>query len=525
MELSTSLSSAAQVTISNATPLTITASSVSVTVGTPVPAITASYASSSFVSPDSTTTLSTATRQPICTTTYTTSSPVGTYPTSCSSAIDTNYTISYATGLVTVTAATPILTITAPSPSPTTFGSIPSGATSNGLTVTISANNAIYSGFVNGDTKSSLTGTLSCITDYTTISPPDTYITSCHGLTSNKYTINYVDGSFTVTAVAPTITWPTTAGAITYGNAQSSSALGSCSATFNGSPVTGTCAWTTPATIPHVGATQSVTWTPSGEYAADYAVTTSAITLGNVTAATLTLPGVTAPTASSIPVLSALSASKLSGGSVKFTLPATNAIVTVPGTFTWATTSVAPSVPGTSSVGVTFTPSGPNAADYNVLTNAGNATLTVTKATPTISAPTNCNSTNYAYNYGQQLSACTLSGGSAAVGSTAVTGTFAWSNPATVPAKGTINESVMFTPTAATPALYNSVTFTMPVLVNGVALTVNWPTASHITYGETLSSSNLSGGYACPTTCNSSNHVSGSFAWTPSDNAASTIRM
>jgi hypothetical protein len=677
-ELSTSLSSEVPVTISQPTPLTITASSLSVTYGSPVPAITASY--TGYVTPDTSTTLSTATKQPICTTVYTATSPVGTYSTSCSKAVDTNYTISYATGLVTVTGAAPTwsnfnsvtvtygtavplaattnsggvityqistsshggtqttitsvpateapgtyyvtasvtangnyaaastqrtvtvnppltptwsnfnsttvtygtavplaattnsggaityqistsshggtqttitsvpatetpgtyyvtasvtangnyaaastqrtvtvnpapLTITAPSPASTTFGS----------TVTVSASNAVFSGFVGSDSKSSLTGTLTCTADYTTISPPGTYITSCKGLTSSNYAITYADGSFVVTAAQPTITWPTTAGAITYGHAQTSSALGSCSATFNGSPVAGSCAWTLSSTIPHVGAAQSVKWTPSGEYAADYATTTNAaLSFGNVTAATLT--SFTDPTASSIPVGSLLSASKLSGGSVTFTLPATGAVVTVPGAFSWATSSVVPSVPGTSAVQVTFTPSGTNAADYNALTNAGNASLTVTKATPTITAPTNCSSPNFTYSYGQALSACSFTTGSAAVGSTPVTGAFAWANGATVPAKGTaVNESVIFTPTVATPELYNTVTFTVPVYVNGVSLTVNWPTASNITYGQTLSRSNLSGGYACPTTCTPSNHVSGNWAWTSSDEASSTI--
>ena len=676
-ELSTSVSPTVPVTISQAAPLTITASSPSVTYGSLVPVITASY--TGYNAPDTSTTLTTATRQPKCTTTYTATSPVGTYPTSCSGAVDTNYTISYEPGLLTVNGATPTwsnfnsvvvtygtavplaastnsggvityqisttshggtqttitsvpatepagtyyvtasvtangnyaaastqrtvtvypaptptwsnfnsvtvdygtavplaattnsggaityqvstsshsgpyttitsvpatytpgtyyvtasvtangnyaagstqrtvtvnpapLTITAPSPASTTFGS----------TVTISASDAIFGGFVNSETKTVLTGTLACTSDYTTISPPATYITHCTGLTSSNYAITWIDGSFVVTGVQPTVTWPTTAGGITYGHAQTSSTLGSCSATFNGSPVPGSCSWTTPSTIPHVGAAQSVTWTASGEYAADYASKTNAsLSFGNVTAATLTT--YTDPTASSIPVGSLLSASKLSGGSVTFTMPA-GGTVTVPGTFSWATSSVVPSVPGTSSLQVTFTPTGTNYLDYNVLTNAGNASLTVTRATPTITAPTNCSSPSFTYAYGQALSACTFSTGSAAVGSTPVTGTFAWANGATVPSKGTaVNESVIFTPTAASPQLYNTVTFTVPVYVNGVTLTVNWPTASSITYGQTLSKSNLSGGYACPTTCTPSNHVAGSWAWSSSDNATSTV--
>jgi hypothetical protein len=584
-EFSTSLSSAAQVTISQATPLTITASSPSVVYGSPVPVIAPSY--TGFVSPDTSSTIA-ATKQPICTTTYTATSPVGTYPTSCASAVDTNYTISYAAGSVTVTGATPTwsnfnsaavnygtaiplaassnssgaityqisssshggpymtvtsvpatqtpgtyyvtatvaangnyatgstqrtvtvnpapLTITAPSPASISFGSaIP----------TLNASNAVFGTFVNGETSSVLAGTLTCTTDYTTISAPATYITSCRGLTSNNYAISYAEGSFVVTAVQPTITWPATAGAITYGHAQSSSTLGACSATFNGSPVAGTCAWTTPSTIPHVGAAQSVTWTPSaGEYASDYAAKTNAtLSFANVTAATPTISS--QPVASSIPVGSALSASKLSGGSVTFTVPATSSVVTVPGTFSWEA-SVAPSVPGTSNVEVTFTPSGTYASDYNTVTNAGNASLTVTKATPTITTVP----TASAITYGQTLSNSTLT-----LGAASEPGTFAWASPTTIPAKGTINESVIFTPTAATPQLYNTVTFTVPVVVNGVSLYVSsWPTASSINYGQFLSNSNLSGGLVCSANpCTVSNHVTGKFAWTSSDNASTNM--
>ncbi|HTW82279.1 MAG TPA: Ig-like domain repeat protein [Terracidiphilus sp.] len=567
-EFSTSLSTAAPVTISQPTPLTITAASLSVTYGSTVPAITASY--TGYVAPDTSTTLTTATKQPICTSTYTATSPVGTYPTSCSSAVDSNYTISYATGLVTVTGAAPTwsnfnamtgtygtaiplaastnsggaityqissashggaqttitsvpatytpgtyyvtatvtaagnyatastqrtvtvnpapLTITAFSPASIAFGS---------AVPTLNASNAVFSGFVGSDTQSSLTGTLTCSTDYTTISPPATYSTSCRGLTSSNYAITYLSGSFAVTAATPTITWPATATPIIYGHAQTSSTLGSCSATFNGSPVAGSCAWTTSSTIPHVGAAQSVTWTPSGEYAADYVPTTNAsLSFGNVTAATLT--SITDPIASSIPFGSALSTSRLTGGSVTYTLPATSAIVTVPGTFSWATSSVAPSAPGTSNVQVSFTPTGTNAADYNAVTNAGNASLTVTKATAPITTWPEASSINY----GQSLSNSTLSGGDQG----SLTGSFAWVTPTAVPAVGTDSESVIFTPTGASATLYTNATHTVSVVVNRETATVtSWPTASSIGYGQALSNSSLSGGTAS---------VSGRFAWT-----------
>jgi hypothetical protein len=77
--------------------LTITASSGSMTYGGTVPTITPSY--SGFVNGDTPASLTTA---PTCSTTATSSSPAGPHPSSCSGAVDANYTISYVTGSVSV---------------------------------------------------------------------------------------------------------------------------------------------------------------------------------------------------------------------------------------------------------------------------------------------------------------------------------------------------------------------------------------------------------------------------------------
>ncbi len=85
----------------NPAPLVITASSPSaITYGTAVPAITASY--SGFIGADTKWTLTT---RPTCTTTYTTTSAPASYPTSCSGAVDPNYSISYVAGSLTATIA------------------------------------------------------------------------------------------------------------------------------------------------------------------------------------------------------------------------------------------------------------------------------------------------------------------------------------------------------------------------------------------------------------------------------------
>jgi MBG domain (YGX type)/Pentapeptide repeats (8 copies)/Carboxypeptidase regulatory-like domain/Bacterial Ig domain len=77
--------------------LTITASSGTMTYGGTVPAFTPSY--SGFINDD---TASSLTTQPICTTTATASSPVGTYPITCSGGVSANYTFTYVGGTLSV---------------------------------------------------------------------------------------------------------------------------------------------------------------------------------------------------------------------------------------------------------------------------------------------------------------------------------------------------------------------------------------------------------------------------------------
>ncbi|MGB9289402.1 MAG: glycoside hydrolase family 44 protein [Terracidiphilus sp.] len=129
-----------------------------------------------------------------------------------------------------------------------------------------------------------------------------------------------------------------------------------------------------------------------------------------------------------------------------------------------------------------------------------NTTTPPQKQTPTISAwPTASPIT-----YGQTLASSTLTGGTASV-----TGTFAWTTTTTAPGAGSPSESVTFTPNDTTD--YNTVAGSVGVTVNKATPTVSaWPTASAITYGQTLASSTLTGGTAS---------VPGSFAWTTSTTA------
>ena len=115
----------------NPAPLTITASSAPMTYGANVPAITPQY--SGLENGDSASSLSSP---PVCTTTaLSTSSVSGSpYASTCSGAVDANYTINYVPGVVTLNPAP--LTITAAS-APMTYGA-------NVPTIT-----PLYSGFEN----------------------------------------------------------------------------------------------------------------------------------------------------------------------------------------------------------------------------------------------------------------------------------------------------------------------------------------------------------------------------------------
>ena len=162
-------------------PLTVTASSPTTTYGT-VAAITPGYAG--FVNGD---TPSALTTNPTCSTTQAASSPIATsfYASSCTGAADTNYTISYVSGAVTVTAAPLLITAS-------------SGSVAYGSTPTVTP---VYSGLEGGDTGASLTPPPSCSPTATDTSPVlgSPYIASCSGASDPNYTISYATGSTTVT--------------------------------------------------------------------------------------------------------------------------------------------------------------------------------------------------------------------------------------------------------------------------------------------------------------------------------------
>ena len=78
---------------------------------------------------------------------------------------------------------------------------------------------ASYSGFVNGDTSSVLSGAPSLTTTATPTSAPGSYtITSAAGtLAASNYTFSFVNGTLTVTAATQTISFTAPASPVTYG--------------------------------------------------------------------------------------------------------------------------------------------------------------------------------------------------------------------------------------------------------------------------------------------------------------------
>lgn len=155
--------------------LTITASSATMTYGGTVPTISVLNITG-LVNGDTASSLGTIT----CTTTATSSSPVGSYPSSCS-ATDPTYTITSVPGSVTVGQAP--LTITASSATMTYGGTVP--------TITPS-----FTGLVNGDNATTLGVT--CTTTATSASLPGSYPSSCTASRGGNYKINYVGGTVTV---------------------------------------------------------------------------------------------------------------------------------------------------------------------------------------------------------------------------------------------------------------------------------------------------------------------------------------
>jgi parallel beta-helix repeat protein len=381
-------------------------------------------------------------------------------------AVQTNYALSFtteppSTGTVAGTAMSPAPAVTVTESGGAFPGSVSVSATdanadlaTNPSTATTTADVAnfsslIFTGVTNGDT---LTATLA-------LNPNN----AAFNLTTQST-------SFSVGVATPTVTWPT-ASAINYGQLLSASLLTGGSASSNGTPVSGSFAFTNATTVPGAGTqSEGVTFTPTNSNTYSPVTSTVSVLVNQAK------PTVTSPTASAINYGQMLSASTLTGGTA--VSPITSA--TVQGGFAFTTPTTVPAA-GTQSESVTFTPT--DAIDY------ASVTTTVSVLVNKVNSPVTTWPSAGAITYGQQLSASTLSGGVATVG-----GSFAFTNPATLAGAGTQSESVTFTPSNL--ADYSPVSNTVSVLVNKATPTVTWPTASAINYGQMLSASTLTGGSA-----------------------------
>ncbi len=173
-----------------AAPLTITASDQTKVYGSALPTLTASYVG--FVNGDTSSNLAT---QPNLSTTATAASHVvgSPYNITASGAVDTDYSFTYVTGHMTVTQAP--LTITANDQTKVYGAALPA------LTAT-------YTGFVNGDTSTSLTTqpTLASTATASSHVSGNPYSITASGAVDGDYSISYVPGTLTVTTASLTIT-------------------------------------------------------------------------------------------------------------------------------------------------------------------------------------------------------------------------------------------------------------------------------------------------------------------------------
>jgi RHS repeat-associated protein len=305
--------------------LTITASNASKTYGAANPALT--YTVSGLVNGDTAGVVSGVTE----TTTATASSPVGSYAIAVTGGTAANYTLNYVAGTLTVGAAS--LTITA-NPASKTYGAPNPGFT------------ASYSGWVNGDTPSVVSG-LSLTTTATPGSGVGTYPITGSGASAANYTIHYAAGTLTVNKAPLTITANHATRA--YGAANpmlTASYLG----LMNGDTsavVSGLSLATTATTSSNVG---TYPITGSGASAANYTIGYAAGTL----TITQAVPTLTWATPAAIWSDVALGSAQL------------NATATVPGSFSYSPAAGTLLTVGSHSLSVTFAPA--DTANYQSVT-------------------------------------------------------------------------------------------------------------------------------------------------------------
>jgi hypothetical protein len=287
------------------------------------------------------------------TTTATTGSATGSYNVTPTGATDSNYNITENSGTLNVTQAP--LTGTANNATVTYTGSAYSGG--NGIT---------YTGFVNGDNASVVTGTPSYAGTSQGAIHPGGYTIIPSGTSATNYSITFANGTLTINQATPTVIWSTPA-AITYPTALSATQLNPSSVagtyayvdTSNGNAVVSSGTVLTAGT--HVLQT-ILTPTDSTDYTSASTTVSLVVNKATPTISWSTPNAITYPTALSAPQLNATS------GGVAGSFVYTPASGTVLNAGSGQTLSVA------------FTPT--DTTDYN--NASGSTTITVNAGTPTV---------------------------------------------------------------------------------------------------------------------------------------------
>ena len=323
---------------------------------------------------------------------------------------------------------------------------------------------AVYGGdsSYNGATSAALTQTVTRAT---------TTITLSSGTNPSTYGVNVTF----IVAISPA----TATGSVTFKDGSSVLGTGTVS---GGIATYSTAALTT--------GSHSITAVYGGD--SNYSSATSAALSQTVTKAT---PAVLNwPTASPLTYGQALSDSTLSGGTAS-----------VPGSFAFTDSTLKPAV-GTAGQGVTFTPTDSS----NYTTVSGTVSVTVTKASSVVALTSGTNLSTFgdSMTFTATLTPATASGsvtfreGNTVLGTGTITGGVATFSTSTLTA-GSHSITAVYSGDssyngATSAALTQTVTKATPTVTT-------WPTASSLTYGQTLSTAILSGGIAS---------VPGSFAFT-----------
>lgn len=195
--------------------------------------------------------------------------------------------------------------------------------------------------------------------------------------------------------------------------------------------------------------------------------------------------------------------SKLTFSSVTFVEADTN--TEVKGMLEWADLDCIPTV-GTTEAGWIFKPA--DSSLYEEL--SGNVAITVTKATPEVVTVPNV--TEREYNPDAALTGSDMTGGSVTgADGKELAGTWGFTGTNIIPTVNNKGYQAVFTPDDTNN--YNTVTRTITVKVTkATPVIAEKPTASVLTYGQTLSDSTLTGGKVTYKTADGT-EVAGTFAW------------